>query len=150
MTQISVWGPLTWYFFHTLAEKIKEESYDKMKHKILEIITAFCNHLPCEDCSMHASNIMRGISINNISTKAELQTVLFNFHNTVSNRVSNTCVDKNILDKYKGGRLPIIITKLYTVFHTRDKKYMMNEFNRKIMLNSKRSVIIEILKHCDH
>lgn len=149
MTQISVWGPLTWYFFHTLAEKIKDEHYDKMKGKILDIIKSFCNSLPCDECAAHATSLMNKVSLDTISTKPKLQDFLFNFHNNVSMRTKKPPVDRSILDIYKNANLKIVASKLYASFHTKDKKYMMNEFNRCRMLSNKQPIIIEIIQHCD-
>ena len=149
MTQISVWGPLTWYFFHTLAEKIKDEHYDKMKDKILDIIKAFCINLPCDDCAAHATIIINKISVDTVSTKSKLQDFLFNFHNAVSIRTKKPPVDKSTLDIYKRANLKVIVSKLYNSFHTNDKKFMMNEFNRCRMLSNKQPIIIEIMQHCN-
>ena len=33
---ITVWGPITWYFFHALAEKVKEEHFSTEKDNILK------------------------------------------------------------------------------------------------------------------
>ena len=41
-----VWGPCTWFLFHTLAEKIKEEEFTDAKHKLLSFIANICNNLP--------------------------------------------------------------------------------------------------------
>ena len=32
---INEWGPLTWIFFHTMAEKIKDNYYDSTKIELL-------------------------------------------------------------------------------------------------------------------
>ena len=39
------WGTPTWYFFHTLAEKIKENEYDGIKGEVLSYIKNMDYHL---------------------------------------------------------------------------------------------------------
>lgn len=149
MTQISVWGPITWFFFHTLAEKVRESEYNNVKHNILNVLKQFCKFLPCEDCAGHATQIMNTVTIDKINTKEQLKNFLFNFHNSVTVRTKKTPFDKSILDKYKTANLHTITTKLFQVFHTHDKKYMMNEFNRNMMLKNIKHCLIEIFKCCD-
>ena len=32
------WGPCTWFLFHTLAEKIREEHFMKLKPELINIV----------------------------------------------------------------------------------------------------------------
>ena len=36
------WGPSTWFLFHTLAEKIKDDKFPEMKLELLSIIRQIC------------------------------------------------------------------------------------------------------------
>jgi hypothetical protein len=80
------WGEPTWYFLHTIAEKIKPESFDATKTELFEIIRTVCRTLPCPDCARHATEYMDKINFYNIRTKTDLQKMLWGFHNEVNQR----------------------------------------------------------------
>ena len=69
------WGTPTWYFFHTLAEKIKENEYDGIKKDVLLHIKIICSVLPCPDCRDHAVNFMKRINIGHVNTKEQLKQI---------------------------------------------------------------------------
>ena len=48
------WGPCTWFLFHTLAEKIREEHFMKLKPELINIVKNICSNLPCPECKQHA------------------------------------------------------------------------------------------------
>ena len=75
------WGNATWYLFHTLSFKMKDEHFDELKNDFLNICTKICATLPCPDCSEHATEIMRNVKRENIKTKKDLQLFFFDFHN---------------------------------------------------------------------
>ena len=54
-----LWGPPTWFLFHTLAEKIKEDKFDTMKIDIINMIKRICRNLPCNDCSGHTTHNLK-------------------------------------------------------------------------------------------
>ena len=56
------WGNATWYLFHTLAYKLKDNRHDIVAIMVEYIIT-ICNQLPCPDCKEHA---LRYLKIRNI------------------------------------------------------------------------------------
>jgi hypothetical protein len=78
------WGEPTWFLFHTMAHKVKDEHFDDMKLSILTIITSICNNLPCPNCANHASEYMRRVNYNSIRTKQDLKNLFFQFHNEVN------------------------------------------------------------------
>jgi len=78
------WGEPTWFLFHTMAHKVKDEHFDDMKLGILTIITSICNNLPCPNCANHASEYMRRVNYNSIRTKQDLKNLFFQFHNEVN------------------------------------------------------------------
>ena len=80
------WGEPTWFFFHTLAEKIKPEYFNESKEEVFEIIKLVCGTLPCPNCAQHAKEYMQKIHFQNIRTKEDLQIMLWNFHNEVNKR----------------------------------------------------------------
>ena len=82
----SPWGPPTWIFIHTLAEKIKDESFPIVGQHVIMSIIQICNHLPCPECAQHAKEFWSKVKISSIKTKTDLVNVLFVFHNIVNKR----------------------------------------------------------------
>ena len=82
------WGEPTWFLFHTLAEKIKDniENFPLFKTQFLKTIYLICTALPCPDCSKHATEYLNGINFNTINTKEDLRMMLFTFHNVVNQK----------------------------------------------------------------
>jgi len=80
------WGPPTWYLFHTLAEKIIDEQFDKLKMKMFDIIKLICSNLPCPDCSGHATSILNNVNPNTIRSKEHFKEFLLWFHNEVNKK----------------------------------------------------------------
>ena len=72
-----LWGEPTWFLFHTLAEKIKEEEFLNLRGELLGYIQKICGNLPCPTCAEHASRHLNGINFNTIQTKEDLQFMLF-------------------------------------------------------------------------
>lgn len=83
-----VWGPCTWYLFHTLAEKIKEDRFNIIKTELIDLIKQICRSLPCQDCAGHATNRLRQLNVNKIKSKNELKVMLLDFHNEVNVRIN--------------------------------------------------------------
>jgi hypothetical protein len=80
------WGEPTWFMFHTIAEKIKPEYYIQYRSEIMNIIRIVCNTLPCPICANHATQYMQNINDSQLSTKEDLQRMLWAFHNSVNER----------------------------------------------------------------
>ena len=80
------WGEPTWFLFHTLACKVKEEDFPKVRSELLGNIYNICSNLPCPVCAEHAVEYMRKINFNSIQTKRQLIDLLFNFHNEVNKK----------------------------------------------------------------
>ena len=96
-----VWGPCTWFLFHTLAEKIKEEEFINTKQKILSFIANICYNLPCPECAQHARSKIGTLNANNIKTKRDLQLMLLSFHNFVNQRTGKPqFTEKQLDEKY--------------------------------------------------
>jgi hypothetical protein len=79
-----IWGEPTWFFLHTIAEKIKNESFGIIRFDLLKHIYNICTNLPCPYCSAHAKIYLNSINFNVISSKEELKQMLFIFHNEVN------------------------------------------------------------------
>ena len=73
------WGPCTWYLFHTLAEKMKPESFPIVKSDVVTMISRICANLPCPECAGHAQHKMGTLNVNHIRSKRDLQLIFTQF-----------------------------------------------------------------------
>ena len=101
-----LWGAPTWYFFHTIAAKIKPEEFQKYKLQILEIIQTVCYNLPCPSCTEHAKQYIQKMSPTSIMCKDDLIKFLFVFHNNVNERKRKPVFSYGeLIEKYKTANL---------------------------------------------
>lgn len=145
-----IWGPAIWFLFHTLAEKIKEESFSYIRVELLNIIYAICVNLPCPYCSVHAKEYLDKINFNAIQTKNDLKNILFHFHNTVNKNKNFTLFQRDQLDeKYsKGNTINIIQNFMY---HFKDKnrnpKLIANDLQRSRIAANLNNWFIQNIKY---
>ena len=108
------WGAPTWYLFHTLAEKVKDESFSIVRKELLNIIITICSNLPCPDCAGHATRYMNGVNLDSIQTKQNLKDLLFRFHNSVNSRKNFPLFSQSELDnKYVLANTVAIIQNFF-------------------------------------
>ena len=104
------WGPCTWYLFHTLAEKVKDEHFLTIKDSLIVNIKNICSNLPCPECAGHAQHKLSSLNVKNILSKHDLQLMLLSFHNDVNKRVGNPLFTEQQMDeKYKTANTGNII-----------------------------------------
>ena len=131
------WGEPTWFFFHTLAEKIKEEYFSDLRDILLRYITRICNNLPCPDCTSHASNYLRSVNFDNIQTKEDLKHMLWKFHNVINQRKGYMLFPYEDLNtKYSSAITMNIVRNFF--YHYSRKQYnvrlSMDNLNRRNIL----------------
>ena len=95
------WGEPTWFLFHTLAQKIKDESFAVVKTEFLNICFLICRNLPCPTCAEHATTYMQNIQFSRILTKQQLIDLFWNFHNYVNQRKNYAIFAHSDLVKYE-------------------------------------------------
>lgn len=131
------WGAPTWYLFHTLAEKIKEDSFPLIRKELLDIIFTICNNLPCPDCANHATRFMQGVNYDTIVTKLDFKELMFRFHNSVNARKGFPIYSRNELDDmYSRANTANIIINFYNTFKTTNLKVTTNSFYRVTSFNN--------------
>jgi hypothetical protein len=136
-----LWGAPTWFLLHTMAEKVKEENFMAFRAKMFEIIYTICTNLPCPKCSAHATDYLKGINFNAITSKRDLQLMLFKFHNEVNGRKSLPIFDLSELNaKYSAANTVNIIHNFFFFFRDKSKNVNM------ISLNMYRERIIKDLQ----
>jgi hypothetical protein len=114
------WGEPTWFFMHTMAQKIKPEYFQQIRQGLLSQINSICRNLPCPDCAAHAAQYLDKSNFNRIQSKDELILFLYDFHNAVNLRKGIPQFPKEELyDKYSKANTVNIIQ--YFIFHFADK-----------------------------
>jgi hypothetical protein len=127
------WGEPTWYLFHTLAEKVKDEHFAIIREGLLNTIYSICANLPCPDCAEHASAYLNGINFKTIQTKEQLKKLLFIFHNTINTKKGFPLFSISELDtKYSQMNLIQVIYTFMPFFQDKSKSIRMiaNDFHR--------------------
>jgi hypothetical protein len=129
-----IWGPAIWFLFHTLAEKIKVESFSSIRSELLNNIYAISVNLPCPVCATHAKEYLDKINFNTIQTKEQLKMLLFHFHNDVNKRKNFPQFSRDELDeKYSKANTVNIIHNF--MYHFQDRirspKLIANDLQRQ-------------------
>jgi hypothetical protein len=81
-----IWGEPTWFFLHTIAHKVKHDTFFVIKRDLLRYIYAICTNLPCPFCASHARTYLDSVNFNAIQSRDELRMLVFTFHNVVNSR----------------------------------------------------------------
>jgi len=128
------WGEPIWFLFHTLAQKVKEDSFPLIKDDLLNNIYSICSYLPCPACANHAIEYLNKINFNTIRTKDDLISMLYLFHNEVNKRKNVALFDFSYLKKKYSSAITINILKNFMqTFEKRSKSNRMisTEFHKK-------------------
>lgn len=131
------WGEPTWFFFHTLAEKVKEEHFSNLREKLLTCISRICNNLPCPDCTHHATNYLRSINLDNIRTKEQLKHMLWTFHNVVNQRKGYILFSYEELNKKYPTAITMNVVRNFFYHYSRKQYHVrlsMDNLNRRNIL----------------
>tara|TARA_Y100001970_G_C14233173_1_gene860030 strand:+ start:1615 stop:2067 length:453 start_codon:yes stop_codon:yes gene_type:complete len=133
-----IWGPSTWIFFHTIAQKIKPQYFIEKKIELLNLIKSITSNLPCPDCKEHATEIMKSLKPNSIQTKEDFIEMLFYFHNHVNEKLGKKKFNINNLSVYDDYILSVVITNFLQSWNRLPNNIsMINEgFRRKIVLKN--------------
>jgi hypothetical protein len=146
----SQWGPPTWIFMHTLAEKIKEDSFPMIGQQLIIQIIQMCANLPCPDCASHAKVFWSKVKTGNVQSKHDLINLLFVFHNTVNKRNHLPLFKIESLTYYKSKNVIKSFNHFARNFNTYGNMRLINEsFHRSRFLISLRNWLMNNLQHFD-
>jgi len=81
------WGNIVWYFFHTLAYKLKDTESSHASN-LLEIFINICYNLPCPHCRKDAIYLLNKANTKIVSTKSDLIRFMWQFHNIVNRKLT--------------------------------------------------------------
>lgn len=142
--KIEIWGPAVWNLFHTLAEKIKEDSYHKIGGELFQFIRRICANLPCPDCAQHATQFMNRVNFRQIRTKTDFKNMLWFFHNAVNKRKNKPIYPLRDLDIYADYNLVSVFNQFVASFQTKgNMKLLADSFQRKIITNDLRKWLMD-------
>ena len=146
----SYWGPSTWVFMHTLAAKIKEDSFSLIGPNLIITLIQICNNLPCPDCAKHAKEFWSKVKVANIKSKTDLVNLLFVFHNMVNKRRNVKGFKYENLKYYETKNVIETYNIFSRNFNTRGNMNLINEsFHRSMMIASLRKWIMTNINHFD-
>lgn len=114
------WGQPIWFLLHTLAYKIKDEYFQKLRVELLDLIYSICSNLPCPMCAGHATEYLNSINYRIINTKQDLINMLYKFHNEVNKKKGFAIFPYQELEtKYSGAVTKNIVFNF--IIHYQDK-----------------------------
>lgn len=144
----SYWGPNTWVFMHTLAAKIKEESFLIIGPNLISVIMQICSNLPCPECAQHSKEFWGKVKTANIKNKTDLINLLYVFHNSVNKRRKSPQFRYESLNYYDKKNVIETYNTFAKTFNTRGNLQLINEsFRRGLMVSSLRTWLITNVKH---
>ena len=132
----NVWGPPIWTFFHTLAEKINEESFHSIFPTLFNYIRRICNVLPCPECSQHAGIFLAKVNPAGVRNKNDFRNIMCIFHNIVNKRKNKPVYDRNNLTiTYGNNNIITTYNNFVASFHTKgNMKLLAETFQRKLLM----------------
>ena len=120
------WGQPVWFFFHTIAEKIKPDHFNLVKNDLLNIVYTVCSNLPCPTCAAHAVEYMNKINFNAIQNVDQIKDLFFVFHNSVNVRKNFPIfLRKDLDEKYSKANTINIIQNFFNAFQYKNSNMHM-------------------------
>lgn len=112
----NTWGKHIWNLLHIITFRIKEENFTTAKPVLVFLIKTICSNLPCPECAMHSTNLLKLVNFDKIITKHELVLLIFNFHNTINIKLKKPTykfTDMNIYNDMNIHSIYYNFTKVY-------------------------------------
>ena len=135
MSPPEVWGPAIWTLFHTLSEKINEDAYPYLINSMFLIIVKICKYLPCPECSIHASDFLARIKINDYKTKEQFKNMLYLFHNWVNVKKRKNLFNYELMNKYSHTNLINVVNNFVLKYNTKgNMKLLAESFQRSFVI----------------
>ena len=134
---IAEWGNSTWYLFHTLAYKLKNEYSSEIKTLYRHFFN-ICGNLPCPDCRQHAVYTLNKMNINKVKSREDFINFILHFHNIVNKRLNKKKFSLEEHNKlyYRAKTANIIGHFIYVMSkNANNSKAMLDTFNRKRKVN---------------
>ena len=113
MTELKLWGNLTWEFLHCIIVLCPEDKFAEMRTELISCIIAVCNILPCPLCRQHAARYISKIKWHSLKDKKDFHSVLVDFHNSVNSRQDKPSISADVA---------------YTLYENKNMRSVANNF----------------------
>ena len=135
MSPPTVWGPVVWRLFHTLAENINENGYTYIYKALFFQIQRICKFLPCPECSKDASIFLAKIKLEDLKTKTDFINIFYLFHNYVNAKKRQPLFNYANINTYKNYRLINVINSFIIHYNTKgNMKLIAESFQRQLIV----------------
>lgn len=95
------WGNAVWFLLHTLSHKLLPE-YSSHAKEVLPLMIRIATHLPCDECSRHARNMLMEMQTKPIRGRADLVEFWREAHNRVNYRTGKPMFSlRECIDQYE-------------------------------------------------
>lgn len=133
---IKIWGNNIWFLFHGLLHKLKDEHFSIWKDDYIFIFKSICSNLPCPECSLDATNIIKKTNFKNINSKEDLIKYIFNFHNHVNKKLKKIEFKYEDLIMYEKINIEILLNNFILIFKQNSNipQLMSQTFHRQKLL----------------
>jgi hypothetical protein len=121
-----------WDFFHTMAEKIKDQDFVHIGKELVSIIIRLVSTLYCKACREDAEKYILDHKFHTISTKGELKLALFNFHNHVNEKLQKPLFTETQLNEKYAAIDAIIAMKSLIINLQKDYNYDLFIYDNEI------------------
>jgi hypothetical protein len=128
------WGKPIWTFFHTMAQKMRDEYFHLIIGDFMRIISSICSVLPCPVCSKHAMEYINASNVHNIRTKEQLIDFFHAFHNSVNQRKGYPIYPReSVVAEYSDKNTYYVIREFMYHFedNQRSAKLIVDDFLRR-------------------
>lgn len=122
-----IWGMITWYMFHVIAEKIRDEFFMFARQSMIDFVVQISNNLPCPVCAQHAKQHLARVNFSQIQTKEQFKYFIFAFHNRVNADLGKPLQSLDVLERYKNANIDKII-QMFVHVHNHES------FSNKMMM----------------
>jgi hypothetical protein len=148
MSPPEIWGPPIWTFFHTLAEKVNEDLFPKIKHDLFFFIKRICSFLPCPECSQHAIYFLTRLNLDKIREKTDFIKIIYIFHNTVNKRKKKQLFNYGYINKYKNHNIITTFNNFIRVYHTKGNMNLLAEsFQRSLLVKDLKNWLVNKISY---
>ena len=114
-----LWGKSTWTLLHTLAARIDDASYKKLKSELHRLFLTICSNLPCPECTRHARDFIKIVRLDTVSNKQLFRSMLYQFHNNVNKRIGKPVYNMEDIVVYEKYNL-MVVFKTISLFMQKD------------------------------
>jgi len=131
------WGPLTWYFLHSFAHRIDEQTCTESIATIRSMYVDIISHLPCPTCTEHAVKYFTRERFSSIRDRDGLQAFIFRFHNDVNRRLDKPLFTPDETKQmYDRSSFPAIFNEFTRVYGNKiqNERLLMDAHQRRRIL----------------